>query len=88
MLFIFIIHAVSNSLDKKWDFTTPDSRWYPDTQDETKHVSKGRKLSFFKSYYVDDTASILFSRGELVAASRLIVSHFRCFDLTIHTGSR
>jgi hypothetical protein len=22
----------SNSLDKKWNFTTPDFRWYPDTQ--------------------------------------------------------
>jgi hypothetical protein len=35
ILFIFVIHAVSNSLDKKWEFTThnPDFRcWYPDTQ--------------------------------------------------------
>jgi hypothetical protein len=41
---------------------------------------------FFKSYYVDDTAFILLSRGELVTASRLVVSHFRCFGLTIDTG--
>jgi hypothetical protein len=26
ILFIFVIHAVSNSLDKKWNFTTPDFR--------------------------------------------------------------
>jgi hypothetical protein len=32
VLFIFVIHAVSNTLDKKWDFTTPDFRWFPDTQ--------------------------------------------------------
>jgi hypothetical protein len=32
VLFIFVIHAISNSLDKKWEFTTPDFRWYPDTQ--------------------------------------------------------
>jgi hypothetical protein len=44
-------------------------------------------FSFFKSYYVDDTAFILLSRGELVAASKLIVSHFRRFGLTIHTGA-
>jgi hypothetical protein len=31
-------------------------------------------FSFFKSYYVDDTAFILLSRGEVIAASKLIVS--------------
>jgi hypothetical protein len=31
ILFIFVIHAVSNSLDKKWEFETPDFRWQPDT---------------------------------------------------------
>ena len=96
ILFIFVIHAVSNSLDKKWEFEIPDFRWYPDTQDGkprwqlcgTKHVNKGTKFSFFKSYYVDDTAFILLSREELVTASKLIVSHFRRFGLTIHTGTR
>ena len=97
VLFIFVIHAVSNSLDKKWDFTTPDLRWYPDTQAGskprgqlrgTKHSNKGTMFSFFKSYYVDDTAFILLSRLEVIAASKLIVSHFRRFGLTIHTGSK
>jgi hypothetical protein len=32
VLFIFVIHAESNSPDKKWKFTTPDFRWYPDTK--------------------------------------------------------
>jgi hypothetical protein len=45
-------------------------------------------FSFFKSYYVDDTAFILLSRGEVIVASKLIVSHFRRFDLTIHAGSK
>ena len=45
-------------------------------------------FSFFKSYYVDDTAFILLSRLEVIAASKLIVSHFRRFGLTIHTGSK
>jgi hypothetical protein len=92
ILFIFVIHAVSNSLDKKWEFTTPDFRWYPDTQvgskprgqlRGTKHSNKGTMFSFFKSYFVDDTAFILLSRGEVVAASKLIVTHFRRFGLTI-----
>jgi hypothetical protein len=36
--------------------------------------------SRFKSFYVDDTA------GEVIAASKLIVSHFRRFGPTIHTA--
>jgi hypothetical protein len=52
----------------------------------TKHINKGTKFSLFKAYYVDVTAFILLSRGKLVAASKLIVSHFRRFGLTIHTG--
>jgi hypothetical protein len=43
---------------------------------------------FIKPYYVDDTAFILLSHGELIAASKLIVSHFRRFRLPIHTGVR
>jgi hypothetical protein len=96
ILFIFFIHAVSNSLDKKWEFEIPDLRWQPDTQagkprgqlHGTKHSNKETKFSFFKSHYVDDTAFVLLSRGELVTASKLIVSHFRRFGLTIHTGVR
>jgi hypothetical protein len=44
-------------------------------------------FSFFKSYYVDDTAFILLSRGG-DRRLKLIVSHFRRFGLTIHTGSK
>jgi hypothetical protein len=43
-------------------------------------------FSFFKSYYVD-TAFILLSRGS-DRRLKLIVSHFRRFGLTIHTGSK
>jgi hypothetical protein len=84
------------SLDKKWEFETPGFRWHPDTQDGEprgqlcgiKHSNLGTKFSFFNSFYVDDTALILLSRGELVTALKLVVSHFRRFGLTIHTGVR
>jgi hypothetical protein len=49
-------------------------------------TQQGTMFSFFKSYYVGDTAFILLS-GEVIA-SKLIVSHFRRFGLTIHTGSK
>jgi hypothetical protein len=52
ILFIFVIHAVSNSLDKKWEFEIPDLRWQLDTQagkprgqlHGTKHSNKGTFL--------------------------------------------
>jgi hypothetical protein len=43
-------------------------------------------FSFFKSYYVDDTAFIL-SQPRRVIAPLHLSSHFR-FGLTIHTGSK
>jgi hypothetical protein len=50
--------------------------------------TEGKKFSFFKSYYVDDTAFLFLCRSDLDRAAKLIVSHFRRFGLTIHTGSR
>jgi hypothetical protein len=41
--FIFVIHAVSNSLDKKWDFTTLTLDGYSDTV-EPGHTTKGHKI--------------------------------------------
>jgi hypothetical protein len=40
ILFLFVIHTVSNSLDKKWDITTPGFRWYPDTQVGSKQAAR------------------------------------------------
>jgi hypothetical protein len=95
VLFIFVIHAVSNTLDKKWDFTTPDFRWFPDTQVGSKPRGQLRgttptraQCSRSSSPIMSTMAFILLSRGEVIAASKLIVSHFRRFGLTIHTGSR
>jgi hypothetical protein len=34
-------------------------------------LQQGTMFSFFKSYYVGDTAFILLSRGEVIAASSL-----------------
>jgi hypothetical protein len=56
------------------------------TRDQARN--KSTMFLFLKSYYVDDTAFILLSHRELVAASKLIVSHFRRFGLTIHAGSK
>jgi hypothetical protein len=46
VLFIFVIHAVSNTLDKKWDFTTPDFRWFPDTQEASREDNYAEPITF------------------------------------------
>jgi hypothetical protein len=43
---------------------------------------------FFKSYYVGDAAFVLLSRGEVIAASTLIISHIRRFGLTMQAGGK
>ena len=51
-------------------------------------TKEGEKFSFFKSYYVDDAAFLLLNREDAIRATKLIVSHFKRFGLTVHTGSR
>jgi hypothetical protein len=77
VLFIFVIHAVSNTLDKKWDFTTPDFRWFPDTQvgskprgqlHGTNHSNKGT-CSRSSSPIMSAIRPSFFSRGEVAASS-------------------
>jgi hypothetical protein len=94
ILFIYVIQAVSLTLDKKWTFQKPDFRWRPFTANgqpkgsltNINRRNKGQNFSQWKSYYVDDAAFLLLNREDLINASKLIVSHFRRFGLTVHTG--
>ena len=52
------------------------------------HVFEGEKYYFFKSYYVDDATFTLLNREDAIRATKLIVSHFKRFSLTVHTDSR
>jgi hypothetical protein len=93
VLFIFH-HAVSNTLDKKWDFTTPDFRWFPDTQVGSKPRGQLRGTNHSRAQCSRSSSPIMstirpsFSAAESDRRLKLIVSHFRRFGLTIHTGSR
>jgi hypothetical protein len=54
-----------------------------------RHGTNGKQFSFFKSYYVDDTAFLFLAvqSSDLDKAAKPIVSHFRRFGLTIHIES-
>jgi hypothetical protein len=58
------------------------------TTTRNQSLQQGHNVLVLQVPLCDDTAFILLSRGEVIAASKLIVSHFRRFGLTIHTGSR
>jgi hypothetical protein len=96
ILFIFVIQAVSITLDKKWNFQKPNFRWRPfsiigrpqGSLTGMNYRNKGQSCSQWKSYYVDDAAFLLLNRSDATEASKLIVSHFRRFGLTVHAGVR
>ena len=50
-------------------------------------TKEGERFSFFKSYYVDNAAFMLLNREDAIRATKLVVSHFKRFGLTAHTGS-
>jgi hypothetical protein len=80
ILFFFMIQAVSTTLDKKWDFETPDFRWHgmkadgrhkwnPNLGKGTSTTIKGPPFSFWKSYYVDNAAQLFLKRENIEWAS-------------------
>jgi Reverse transcriptase (RNA-dependent DNA polymerase) len=102
ILFIYLIQAISTTLDKKWDFETPDFRWHgiqekngqispkykPNLAKGTSYLTKGEKISFWMSYYVDDAAFLFLNRKDIEKASPMIVHHFSRFGLTVHYGDK
>ena len=99
ILFILLIQAVSSTLDKKWNFSIPDFRrhalkkdggvkYNPSLRKKVSITSQGVPFSFWKSYYVDDTAFLFLSRKDIEEASKLIKSHFTRFGLTVHCGDK
>ena len=63
-------------------------RYNPSLRRKVSKLSKGISFSFWKSYYVDDTAFVFLSRKDIEEASKLIKSHFARFGLTVHCGDR
>ena len=101
ILFIILTNAVAETLNRKWTFETPNLRWHgmkpdgtidkrtkPNLKKATNSTMKGRQFTVTNSFYVDDGAFILLSRGDLEAASKLIKTHFRRFGLTVHSGDK
>jgi hypothetical protein len=94
ILFIFVIHGVSNSLDKKWKFESPDFRFTRILKLETREDSYVEPSTSTREQSSRASSPTMWmarpssfsAAGELIPASKLIVSHFRRFGLTtIHT---
>ena len=63
-------------------------KYNPSLRKKVSKLSKGKPFSFWKFYYVDDTAFVFLSRKDIEEASRLIKSHFARFGLTVHCGDK
>ena len=99
ILIILLIQAITSTLDKKWNFATPDFWKHFLKQDGTtiynpslkKKVSKsliGTLFFFWESYYVDNAFYVILSKKDIEDASKFIKSHFTQFGLTVHCGDR
>jgi hypothetical protein len=62
--------------------------WNPNLGKGTSTSTKGTSFSFWKSYYMDDAAFMLMNRENIERASRLIMSHFKCLGLTVHSRDK
>ena len=96
VLLLIFVNAVATSLQDVWTFQIPMFRWRPDTKGKgmpkgslvgANWNNKGQPFNFLNSHYMDVAAFSLLNRKDLEDASRLIVSHFRNFGLTVHAGS-
>jgi hypothetical protein len=73
---MFMIQAVSSTLNKKWDFKMSNfcwhgmkaygsHKWNPNTGKGTSTATKGTPFSFWKSYYVSDAAFLFLNRENI-----------------------
>jgi hypothetical protein len=78
ILFLFMIQAISTTMDKKWDFKTPDFRWHGMKKDgnykynpnlgKGSSTTKGTHFSLWKLYDVDDAAFLFLNREDIEQA--------------------
>ena len=99
ILFIIMVNAVAETLNKKWKFQKPTFQWHgmkadgshrynPKLGTGTNWRNKGESFTFVDSYYVDDAVYLLLNREDLEQAAKLIKSHFKRFGLSVHCGDK
>jgi hypothetical protein len=94
-LFLYVMQAVFDSLDRIWSIKMPELRWRPPTSEgeprgqltSANWRNKGDTFSIRDILYADDAAGIFLTRSDLFDASELICGHFGKFGLTVHTGT-
>ena len=101
ILFLFVIQAAVESMQKEWPTAKPNLEWSPNefipgkglqykgslTQRSTR-AKDNVKLDHNKSFYADDAAFIFLSFEDLITGTKHIRDHFRFFGLQVHLGTR
>ena len=99
ILFIIMVNAVAETLNKKWKSQKLTFQWHvmkadgshkynPKLSTETNWRNKGESFTFVDSYYVDDAVYLLLNREDLEQAAKLIKSHFKRYGLSVHCGDK
>jgi hypothetical protein len=63
-------------------------KWNPNLGKGTSTTTECTSFSFWKSYYVDNAAIMSLNRENIEQVLKLIMSHFKCFGLTVHSGNK
>jgi hypothetical protein len=95
-LFLYVMQAAFDSLDRKWDITSPTLRWHRPTKEgkiRGKLVgndwkNKGESFVVRDIMYADDAAVIVTTRQDLLNATNMIIQHLRLFGLQVHVGEQ
>lgn len=91
ILFLFIIQAVSENLDKQWgSIARPELSEVRNGVMNRRENRKGQLSKFYynKSFYADDGAFIFLTRKDVEAGSKLVAREFARLGMEVHLGIR
>jgi hypothetical protein len=94
VLFIYVMQAILNSLDKSWSIPSPTFKWMPHPEKRGPRPShlielkkRGSSFSIKNLLYANNAAALFLSESDLQDAGETIFAHFQKFGLTAHVGT-
>jgi len=91
ILFLFVVQAASENMDKKWTFARPNlSILKSGRMNGPREKSKNKlsKLDFNKGFYADDAAFVFLNKTDIIEGSKLVANEFSRLGMTVHLGVR
>lgn len=92
VLFLFLIQAMSETLERRWDIEKPQFRFLPTRNKERGRLvgqtwkTKGSALNLFCLLYVDDGSLVFATREDMIRGANFLHAHMARFGLIMHVG--